>query len=252
MNSITTSAAGKVTRITSYNVCYTKLLRVSAVGIYDMLRVELSPNGAFNVTEFGTVEDSDQFRALYAYSPYHHVRDDAQRTGLRITSYNVCYTKLLRASAEFCVASFRKRNRGTTAERTRVKPASSSNWNISPSRRAPPIQLAQSFGSLTMDCDSCLALTMSVMDIRPPGFRTRNISSRITSYNVCYTKLLRKTVLHRLRREDHGRGAGGVVVGAVVDGVFIRPHRTVAAVSQVIVVGADHDVLPGQRAPSGA
>src|SRR5882724_11555494 len=46
---------------------------VSSVGIYDMLRVELAPNGAFNVTEFGTVKDSDQFKALYAYSPYHHV-----------------------------------------------------------------------------------------------------------------------------------------------------------------------------------
>ena len=46
---------------------------VSAVGIYDMLRVELQPNGAFNVTEFGTVKDAAQFKALYAYSPYHHV-----------------------------------------------------------------------------------------------------------------------------------------------------------------------------------
>ena len=50
---------------------------VSHVGIYDMLRVELSPNGAFNVTEFGTVKDPEQFRALYAYSPYHHVIDHA-------------------------------------------------------------------------------------------------------------------------------------------------------------------------------
>ncbi len=48
---------------------------VSAVGIYDMLRVELAPNGAFNVTEFGTVKNEDQFKALYAYSPYHHVED---------------------------------------------------------------------------------------------------------------------------------------------------------------------------------
>jgi prolyl oligopeptidase len=48
---------------------------VSAVGIYDMLRVELAPNGAFNVTEFGTVKDPEQFKALYAYSPYHHVVD---------------------------------------------------------------------------------------------------------------------------------------------------------------------------------
>ena len=47
---------------------------VSSVGIYDMLRVELDPNGAFNVTEFGTVKDPEQFKALYAYSPYHHVK----------------------------------------------------------------------------------------------------------------------------------------------------------------------------------
>ena len=45
------------------------------VGIYDMLRVELDPNGEFNITEFGTVKDPEQFRALYAYSPYHHVKD---------------------------------------------------------------------------------------------------------------------------------------------------------------------------------
>jgi prolyl oligopeptidase len=48
---------------------------VSRVGIYDMLRVELDPNGSFNVTEFGTVKDPAQFNALYAYSPYHHVKD---------------------------------------------------------------------------------------------------------------------------------------------------------------------------------
>jgi prolyl oligopeptidase len=46
---------------------------VSAVGIYDMMRVELDPNGAFNITEFGTVKDPAQFKALYAYSPLHHV-----------------------------------------------------------------------------------------------------------------------------------------------------------------------------------
>jgi prolyl oligopeptidase len=50
---------------------------VSMVGIYDMLRVERSPNGAFNIPEFGSVKDADQFRAIYAYSPYHHVTDGA-------------------------------------------------------------------------------------------------------------------------------------------------------------------------------
>jgi prolyl oligopeptidase len=48
---------------------------VSRVGIYDMLRVELDANGQFNVTEFGTVKNRDQFTALYAYSPYHKVRN---------------------------------------------------------------------------------------------------------------------------------------------------------------------------------
>jgi prolyl oligopeptidase len=48
---------------------------VSFVGIYDMLRVELAPNGEFNIPEFGTVKDLEQFRALYAYSPYHNVKE---------------------------------------------------------------------------------------------------------------------------------------------------------------------------------
>jgi prolyl oligopeptidase len=48
---------------------------VSHVGIYDMLRLELQPNGAFNTTEYGTVKEQEQFKALYAYSPYQHVVD---------------------------------------------------------------------------------------------------------------------------------------------------------------------------------
>jgi prolyl oligopeptidase len=48
---------------------------VGHVGIFDMVRVELDPNGAFNVTEFGTVKDPAQFRALHGYSPFHHVKD---------------------------------------------------------------------------------------------------------------------------------------------------------------------------------
>ena len=48
---------------------------VAHVGIFDMLRFELEPNGAFNVTEFGSVGDPAQFQAMHAYSPYHQVRD---------------------------------------------------------------------------------------------------------------------------------------------------------------------------------
>jgi prolyl oligopeptidase len=48
---------------------------VSDVGIYDMLRTELEPNGVFNTTEYGGTKEPEQFKALYAYSPYHHVVD---------------------------------------------------------------------------------------------------------------------------------------------------------------------------------
>jgi prolyl oligopeptidase len=48
---------------------------VCAVPVLDALRNELTPNGAFNVAEFGSVRDPEMFRALYAYSPYHNVVD---------------------------------------------------------------------------------------------------------------------------------------------------------------------------------
>ncbi|HUJ00755.1 MAG TPA: prolyl oligopeptidase family serine peptidase [Usitatibacter sp.] len=59
---------------------------VSEVGIYDMLRVELTPNGAFNVTEFGSVKDPEQFKAMYAYSPYQHVKDGTAYPAVLLTA----------------------------------------------------------------------------------------------------------------------------------------------------------------------
>ena len=59
---------------------------VSLVGIYDMLRVEDTPNGAFNVTEFGTVKDPAQFKALYAYSPLLHVKDGTAYPAILLTT----------------------------------------------------------------------------------------------------------------------------------------------------------------------
>ena len=59
---------------------------VTMVGIYDMLRVELEPNGAFNITEFGTVKDKAQFDAIYAYSPYHRVKDGTAYPAALITT----------------------------------------------------------------------------------------------------------------------------------------------------------------------
>ncbi len=58
----------------------------SGVGIYDMLRVERDPNGAFNVTEFGSVRDLEQFRALHAYSPYHRVVDGTAYPAVLLTT----------------------------------------------------------------------------------------------------------------------------------------------------------------------
>jgi prolyl oligopeptidase len=48
---------------------------VCAVPVLDMLRSELTPNGAFVVTEFGSVHDPEMFKVLSAYSPYHNVAD---------------------------------------------------------------------------------------------------------------------------------------------------------------------------------
>lgn len=47
---------------------------VSFVGIYDMLRNELFPNGLYNTSEYGTSTKESDFNWLYAYSPYHHIR----------------------------------------------------------------------------------------------------------------------------------------------------------------------------------
>jgi prolyl oligopeptidase len=46
---------------------------VAYVGLFDMLRFERFPNGQFNVTEYGSVSNEEQFKALHAYSPYQHV-----------------------------------------------------------------------------------------------------------------------------------------------------------------------------------
>jgi prolyl oligopeptidase len=59
---------------------------VSEVGIYDPLRWELQPNGEFNTTEFGSVKDPDQFRALLAYSPYNNARDGVSYPAVLFTT----------------------------------------------------------------------------------------------------------------------------------------------------------------------
>ena len=59
---------------------------VAAHGVYDTLRKEVFPNGAFNTTEFGSVVDPEQFSALYAYSPYHHVEKGTAYPAILMTT----------------------------------------------------------------------------------------------------------------------------------------------------------------------
>jgi prolyl oligopeptidase len=46
---------------------------VSFVGFYDLLRSERTPNGAYNIPEFGTVTDPKQFAWMVKQSPYENV-----------------------------------------------------------------------------------------------------------------------------------------------------------------------------------
>lgn len=46
-----------------------------AVGVMDMLRFHKFTAGRFWVDDYGSAEDPEEFQALYAYSPYHNIRD---------------------------------------------------------------------------------------------------------------------------------------------------------------------------------
>ncbi len=59
---------------------------VAAVPVLDSLRSETSTNGVYNITEFGTVADPEQFAALMAYSPYHHVQDQTSYPAVLLTA----------------------------------------------------------------------------------------------------------------------------------------------------------------------
>jgi prolyl oligopeptidase len=59
---------------------------VAMVPVLDMLRVELDPNGTFNVGEYGTVSDPELFQALRAYSPYHNVKDGTAYPAILLTA----------------------------------------------------------------------------------------------------------------------------------------------------------------------
>ena len=59
---------------------------VAHVGYFDMLRFETAPNGVFNTTEYGSVKNEADFKALAAYSPYHHVKTGTQYPAVLFTT----------------------------------------------------------------------------------------------------------------------------------------------------------------------
>ncbi|HEY6905962.1 MAG TPA: prolyl oligopeptidase family serine peptidase, partial [Ignavibacteriaceae bacterium] len=62
---------------------------VSFVGIYDMIRNELFPNGQYNTSEYGTSSKEEDFNWLIAYSPYHNIKSStAYPAVLLITGIN--------------------------------------------------------------------------------------------------------------------------------------------------------------------
>ncbi|GGC58653.1 prolyl oligopeptidase family serine peptidase [Undibacterium terreum] len=58
----------------------------SGVGLSDLLRAELTPNGPPNIAEFGTVKNPAQFKAMLSNSPYHNVRDGVAYPAVIITT----------------------------------------------------------------------------------------------------------------------------------------------------------------------
>jgi prolyl oligopeptidase len=55
-------------------------------GVLDALRYETTANGVGNVPEFGSTQTEDGFKALYAMSAYHHVKDRTAYPAVLITA----------------------------------------------------------------------------------------------------------------------------------------------------------------------
>lgn len=59
---------------------------IPAVGVMDMLRFHIFTAGRFWVDDYGSSENPDEFEALYAYSPYHNVREGINYPAILITT----------------------------------------------------------------------------------------------------------------------------------------------------------------------
>jgi prolyl oligopeptidase len=59
---------------------------IPAVGVMDMLRFHKFTAGRFWTDDYGSSEDPQEFAALYAYSPYHNIREGAQYPAVMVTT----------------------------------------------------------------------------------------------------------------------------------------------------------------------
>ncbi len=59
---------------------------IPAVGVMDMLRFHHFTAGRFWVDDYGSADDAGQFRALYAYSPYHNIQRGGDYPAVLVTT----------------------------------------------------------------------------------------------------------------------------------------------------------------------
>ena len=89
----------KVPRITSYNVCYTKLLRLD--GTEDVKIVLEGANKAYSSKNTENKSYRDYWKDLISLNQGEIYISNFDLNIDRITSYNVCYTKLLRRFSKY-------------------------------------------------------------------------------------------------------------------------------------------------------
>jgi prolyl oligopeptidase len=59
---------------------------IITVGMLDAVRAETTANGVSNIPEFGSTKTEEGFKALYAMSAYHHVKDQAPYPAVLLTT----------------------------------------------------------------------------------------------------------------------------------------------------------------------